>query len=236
MAQKDLTIVTGASRGIGRGIALRLAKEGHDLMLFGRDKTALENVNQEVQAFGVKSDMFLGDAADEKFVNDSVQKILKEYGKIDHLINNAGMGILNKLVDSTLEEFKQQVDVNLYGVYNFTKAVINHMIENRKGSIINISSLAGKNAFVGGTMYGATKHALMGFTKSLMLEVREYNIRVAAICPGSVDTNFNPNRDVIPEKKNILLSEDVAETVALVLKMPIRAMVSEIDIRPTNPK
>jgi 3-oxoacyl-[acyl-carrier protein] reductase len=236
MAQKDLTIVTGASRGIGRGIALRLAKEGHDLMLFGRDKTALENVNQEVQAFGVKSDMFLGDAADEKFVNDSVQKILNKYGKIDHLINNAGMGILNKLVDSTLAEFKQQVDVNLYGVYNFTKAVINHMIENRKGSIINISSLAGKNAFVGGTMYGATKHALMGFTKSLMLEVREYNIRVAAICPGSVDTNFNPNRDVIPDKKNILLSEDVAETVALVLKMPIRAMVSEIDIRPTNPK
>ena len=236
MAQKDLTIVTGASRGIGRGIALRLAKEGHDLMLFGRDKTALENVNQEVQAFGVKSEIYLGDAAVEKFVNDSVQKILKKYGKIDHLINNAGMGILNKLVDSTLEEFKQQVDVNLYGVYNFTKAVINHMIENRKGSIINISSLAGKNAFVGGTMYGATKHALMGFTKSLMLEVREYNIRVAAICPGSVDTNFNPNRDVIPEKKNILLSEDVAETVALVLKMPIRAMVSEIDIRPTNPK
>ena len=236
MAQKDLTIVTGASRGIGRGIALRLAKEGHDLMLFGRDKTALENVNQEVQALGVKSDMFLGDAADEKFVKDSVQKIFKKYGKIDHLINNAGMGILNKLVDSTLAEFKQQVDVNLYGVYNFTKAVINHMIENRKGSIINISSLAGKNAFVGGTMYGATKHALMGFTKSLMLEVREYNIRVAAICPGSVDTNFNPNRDVIPEKKNILLSEDVAETVALVLKMPIRAMVSEIDIRPTNPK
>ena len=236
MAQKDLTIVTGASRGIGRGIALRLAKEGHDLMLFGRDKTALENVNQEVQALGVKSEMFLGDAADEKFVNDSVQKILKQYGKIDHLINNAGMGILNKLVDSTLEEFKQQVDVNLYGVYNFTKAVINHMIENRKGSIINISSLAGKNAFVGGTMYGATKHALMGFTKSLMLEVREYNIRVAAICPGSVDTNFNPNREVIPEKKNILLSEDVAETVMLVLKMPVRAMVSEIDIRPTNPK
>jgi len=236
MAQNDLTIVTGASRGIGRGIALRLAKEGHDLMLFGRDKSALEQVNQEIQTFGVKTEMFLGDAADQKFVNDSVQKILKNHGRIDHLINNAGMGILKKFVDSSLEEFKQQIDVNLYGVYNFTKSVINHMIENRKGSIVNISSLAGKNAFVGGTMYGATKHALMGFTKSLMLEVREYSIRVAAICPGSVDTNFNPNRNEISEKKNILLSEDVAETVALVLKMPIRAMVSEIDIRPTNPK
>ena len=236
MAQNDLTIVTGASRGIGKGIALRLAKEGHDLMLFGRDKSALEQVNQEVRSFAVNTEMFLGDAADQKFVHDSVQQILKNHGRIDHLINNAGMGILKKLVDSSLEEFKQQIDVNLYGVYNFTKSVINHMIENRKGSIINISSLAGKNAFVGGTMYGATKHALMGFTKSLMLEVREYNIRVAAICPGSVDTNFNPNRNEIAEKKNILLSEDVAETVMLVLNMPIRAMVSEIDIRPTNPK
>ncbi len=233
---RELTIVTGASRGIGRGIALRLAKENHDLMLFGRDISALKSVKEEVEKIGVSAEIFSGDAADEKFVHDSVNHIIKTHGKVDHLINNAGMGILKKLVDSTLDEFKQQIDVNLYGVYNFTKAVLPNMIKNRNGSIINISSLAGKNAFVGGTMYGATKHALMGFTKSLMLEVREYNIRVAAICPGSVDTSFNPNRAVIPEKKDILLSEDVAETVALVIKMPVRAMVSEIDIRPTNPK
>ena len=233
---RELTIVTGASRGIGRGIALRLAKENHDLMLFGRDVAALKSVQGEVEKIGVSAEIFSGDAADEKFVHDSVNHIIKTHGKVDHLINNAGMGILKKLVDSTLDEFKQQIDVNLYGVYNFTKAVLPNMIKNRNGSIINISSLAGKNAFVGGTMYGATKHALMGFTKSLMLEVREYNIRVAAICPGSVDTSFNPNRAVIPEKKNILLSEDVAETAALIIKMPIRAMVSEIDIRLTNPK
>jgi len=236
MAQNDLSIVTGASRGIGKGIALRLAKEGHDLMLFGRAKSALEEVNQEVLSFGVKTEMFLGDAADSNFVHESVYKIIKSYGKVDHLINNAGMGILKKFVESNLDEFKKQIDVNLYGVYNFTKAVLDHMIANRKGSIINISSLAGKNAFVGGTMYGATKHALMGFTKSLMLEVREYNVRVAAICPGSVDTDFNPNRSIIPERRNIILPEDVAETVLLVLKMPIRSLVSEIDIRPTNPK
>ena len=236
MLQKEVTIVTGASRGIGKGIALRLAKEGHDLMLFGRDKSSLEKVNQVVRSYGVDTELFLGDAADEKFVHSSVKSIIKTFGKVDHLINNAGIGILKKFVDSNLHEFKNQIDVNLYGVYNFTKAVIDHMIANRNGSIINISSLAGKNAFVGGTMYGATKHALMGFTKSLMLEVREYNIRVAAICPGSVDTEFNPNREIIAAKKNILLPEDVAETVALVLKMPVRALVSEIDIRPTNPK
>lgn len=236
MPQRELSIVTGASRGIGRGIALKLARENHDLMLFGRDVTALKSLKEEVEKIGVSGEIFSGDAADEKFVHDSVNHIIKTHGKVDHLINNAGMGILKKLVDSNLDEFKQQIDVNLYGVYIFSKAVLPNMIKNRNGSIINISSLAGKNAFVGGTMYGATKHGLMGFTKSLMLEVREYNIRVAAICPGSVDTNFNPNRDVIPEKKNILLSEDVAETVALVIKMPVRAMISEIDIRPTNPK
>lgn len=236
MPQKEVTIVTGASRGIGKGIALKLAQEGHDLMLFGRDKSSLEKVNQVVRSYGVNTELFLGDAADEKFVHNSVKSIIKTFGKVDHLINNAGMGILKKFVDSNLQEFKQQIDVNLYGVYNFTKAVIDHMIANRNGSIINISSLAGKNAFIGGTMYGATKHALMGFTKSLMLEVREYNIRVAAICPGSVDTEFNPNREIISAKRNILLAEDVAETVVLVLKMPVRALVSEIDIRPTNPK
>jgi 3-oxoacyl-[acyl-carrier protein] reductase len=236
MSARELSIVTGASRGIGKAIAIRLAKENHDIMIFGRDESALKSVKKEVEKFGVITEIFSGDAANENFVHDSVNHVIRTYGKVDHLINNAGMGILKKFVESNLEEFKKQIDVNLYGVYNFTKAVISHMIENRKGSIVNISSLAGKNAFVGGTMYSATKHALMGFTKSLLLEVREYNIRVAAICPGSVDTDFNPNRNTVSEKKNILLSDDVAETVALVLKMPLRAMVSEIDIRPTNPK
>lgn len=231
---REFSIVTGASRGIGRSIAIRLAKENHDLMLFGRDKKALASVKKEVENFGITAETFSGDAADEKFVQGSVKQIIKTYGKVDHLINNAGIGILKKFVDSTLDEFKRQMDVNIYGVYNFTKAVINHMIENKSGSIINISSLAGKNAFVGGTMYSATKHALLGFTRSLMLEVREYNIKVAAVCPGSVDTNFNSNR--LPAKQNILLPEDVAETVALVIKMPLRALVSEIDIRPTNPR
>lgn len=236
MAKRDLSIVTGASRGIGRGIALRLAKENHDLMLIGRDKTSLSEVKKSVEDFGVNAEIFIGDVSEQSFANETIKKILDKYGKVDHLINNAGIGILKKFVDSSLDEFKKQIDVNLYGVYNFTKAVINYMIENRSGSIINISSLAGKNAFVGGTMYSATKHALMGFTRSLMLEVREFNIRVAAICPGSVDTEFNPNREIMSPKQNILLPEDVAETVVLILKMPVHALVSEFDIRPTNPK
>ncbi|MDP4196214.1 MAG: SDR family NAD(P)-dependent oxidoreductase, partial [Bacteroidota bacterium] len=138
--------------------------------------------------------------------------------------------------DSKLEEFQRQINTNLYGIYNFTKAVLPGMIDRRSGSIINISSLAGKNSFVGGTMYSASKHAVMGFTKSLMLEVREYNIRTVVICPGSVESSFGRDSSTDPRSKaQILMPEDVADVVVAVIKLPVRALMSEIDLRPTNP-
>jgi len=237
MTERDVTIVTGSSRGIGKAIALRLADENHNIMLFGRDIKALEDVQKMIIQKDVEAEFFSGDAADTKFVNQSVKKIIEKFGKVDHLINNAGIGIIKKFVDSSLEDFRKQVDVNLFGVFNFTKAVIDNMIKRRKGSIINIASLAGKNSFLGGTMYSATKHALLGFTKSLMLEIREFNIRVASICPGSVDTSFNSGGSMDPRSRGeILKPEDVAECAAAIIKLPPRALMSEIDLRPTNPK
>lgn len=231
MAERDLSIVTGASRGIGKGIALKLASENHDVMIFGRDKNALVEVQKTIKNFGVESDYFIGDAVDVDFVKKSVKDILAKYKKVDHLINNAGMGIFKKIVDAELKDFQKQINVNLYGVFNFTNAVLPGMIERKKGSIITIASLAGKNSFVGGAMYSASKHAVLGFMRSLMLEVREFNIRAASICPGSVDTNFGLSR-----KKEILEPEDVADAVLAVIKLPVRALMSEIDLRPTNPK
>lgn len=236
MSEKKLTIVTGASRGIGRSIALKFAKEGHDVVLFGRDADALKKVEDELNAFDINTGVYLGDIADEGFVSSSVNNILDTFGKVDHLINNAGMAIMKKVVDSSLDEFKQQIDANLYGVYNFTKAVLPSMIERRSGSIINIVSLAGKNPLPSGALYSAAKHAVLGFTKSLMMEVREYNIRVAAICPGSVDTSFGSGRVKRMNADKILQPDDVADTVLAVINLPVRALVSEIDIRPTNPK
>jgi 3-oxoacyl-[acyl-carrier protein] reductase len=236
MTGRELSIVTGASRGIGRAIALALADAGMDLVIFGRDVDALEKVEEEIKSKNVNCEYFSGDAGDENFVHMSVKKIIDVYGKIDHLVNNAGIGIMKKVVDATLEDFKKQVNVNLFGAFNFTKAVLPKMIEKRSGSVINIASLAGKNSFVGGTMYSATKHALLGFTRSLMLEVREYNIRVASVCPGSVDTGFNQGSMDLRSKGEILKPEDVAEAVLAVITMPVRAMMSEIDLRPTNPK
>jgi 3-oxoacyl-[acyl-carrier protein] reductase len=235
MSEKDLALVTGASRGIGKGIALRLAKEGYNVILFGRDVEALKLVMEEVKSFNVHAEIFSGDIASPDFVSESVNKIINTYGKIDHLINNAGMGIMKKVVDSSLDEFKKQIDVNLYGVFNFSKAVIPSMMQRRSGSIINIISLAGKNPLSPGALYSASKHAALGFTRSLLQEVREYNIRVASICPGSVDTSFG-NGAHSPHKDKILKPEDVADTVLAVIKLPDRALISEIDLRPTNPR
>ena len=152
------------------------------------------------------------------------------------MINNAGIGIMKKVVDASLDEFKEQMDANLFGIFNFTKAVLPQMIKRQSGSIINILSLAAKNAFIGGAMYSATKHAALGFTKSLMLEVREYNIRTAAICPGSVDTSFSHGTIQNKNSEKILKPEDIAEAVIAIMKLPARALMSEIDIRTTNPK
>jgi short-subunit dehydrogenase len=207
-----------------------------DVIIFGRDVDALENVKNQIKAKNVNCEYFAGDVGDEKFVHLSVKKIYDIYGKVNHLINNAGMGILKNFTESNLAEFKEQVNANVYSVYNFTREVISDMIRRRRGSVINIVSLAGKNGFIGGTMYGATKHAVLGFTKSLMLEVREFNVRVAAICPGSVASEFGTGHNQEKEPEKVLAPADVAHAVLSIINLPVRALMSEIDLRPTNPK
>ena len=236
MDDRELAVVTGASRGIGKAIALALADEEMDVIIFGRDVDALEEVMKEIISKNVNCEYFAGDVGDEKFVQMSIKKIMDVYGKIDHLINNAGMGINKPFVEAKLDEFKKQINANVYSVFNFSHAVVADMIKRKKGSIINIVSLAGKNGFLGGTMYGATKHAVLGFTKSLMLEVREYNVRVAAVCPGSVATEFGTGNNLKKDVEKVLSSDDVAHAVLAIINLPIRALMSEIDLRPTNPK
>jgi 3-oxoacyl-[acyl-carrier protein] reductase len=233
--KKDLAIVTGGSRGIGKAIAVKFAKEGMNLVITGRDEKAIRQAEEEIRSYGVHCRYFLGNVQDTSHAEHVVKSSIDEFGKIDHLINNAGFGIFKKHIDSSLEEFRSQMDVNLFGVYNFTKAAAPHMIKAKKGTIINIASLAGKNAFVGGTMYSATKHALLGFTKSLMLELREFNIRVASVCPGSVATEFGSSEPGHQPRPNILTSEDVADSVFLITNLPVNAMLSDLDLRPTNP-
>lgn len=236
MSERIVSIVTGASRGIGKSIVLRFTEDKHNIASFGRDEKSLNEVKLECEKRDVEVLTFAGDVADPLFVNESVNIILNKFGKIDNLINNAGTAVLKKFVDTNLEEFKMQMNTNMYGVFNFSKAVVPGMIERKSGNIINISSLAGKNPLVYGTTYGATKHALMGFTRSLMLEVRQYNIRIAAVCPGTVNTELIADTPIEPkDTAKVLNPSDVAETVLSIIKLPVNALISEVDIRPTNP-
>lgn len=234
--EKEVSVVTGGNRGIGLGIALRLAGEGHSIALIARDEYALKKAQAKVRDKKVDCEYFAGGVEDEDFARQTIKNIEDRFGRVDHLINNAGTRVFKNIVDASLADFEKQVNANIYGVFNFSKAVLPGMIKRKSGSIINIASLAGKNSFAGGAMYSATKHAVLGFTRSLMLEVREYNIRAAAVCPGSVNTEFFDGLSMKPNKEKILSVEDVAETVLSILKMPLRALISEVDIRPTNPK
>ena len=233
---KKVVVVTGAARGIGRSISLRLYNDGFRVAAFSRNSELLASLQEEIND-SENLKVFTGDVTDAKFVNESINIIEKEWGGVEHLVNNAGLAIFKKFVDSSLDEFKQQMDVNMFGVYNVTKAVVNNMIARNSGSIFTVSSLAGKNGFVHGSMYAATKHAVMGFSRSLMLELRDHNIRVGTICPGSVDTDMIANTPIEPKNiDKILTGEDVADIISTMIKLPPRAMVSEIEVRPTNPK
>jgi 3-oxoacyl-[acyl-carrier protein] reductase len=233
---REVAIITGGSRGIGKAIALKFAAEGIDVIITGRDENAIREAEREIKNLGVKCRYFLGNVQDESHSEQVVKSVISEFGKVNHLINNAGFGIFKNFIDSSLDEFREQMDVNVFGVYNFTKSVVPHMIEAKEGNIINIASLAGKNNFVGGTMYSATKHALLGFTKSLMLELRQYDIRVASVCPGSVATDFGTNTPGHQTKKGILTASDVADSVFSIINLPKNALLSDLDLRPTNPR
>jgi 3-oxoacyl-[acyl-carrier protein] reductase len=228
-----VVIVTGAGRGIGKAIALRFAEEHSRLVLAARTKKEIDEVAQEVRRKGVEALSVPTDVSTEEQVDRLVTTAHKTFGRIDVLVNNAGFGIFSRVADMKTDDFQSMFDVNVRGVFLCTRAVLPYMAEQNDGVIVNIASLAGRNAFVGGAGYCATKWALIGFARSLMLEVREHNIRVITICPGCVDTSFGRDE---AKKKTILQAQDVAETVLAAVRMPAHAMVSEIDIRPTNPK
>ncbi|MFA5832981.1 MAG: SDR family NAD(P)-dependent oxidoreductase [Bacteroidota bacterium] len=231
MILKDaVAVITGASKGIGRAIALLLSQQGVTVVLAARSSDLLSMTQKEITEAGGKSVSIPTDITSENSVQNLVFETLKRYGKIDILVNNAGVGIFSNVIDTKMEEYESMMNVNLKGVFLCSRAVLPTMIKQRRGEIINIASLAGKNSFAGGSVYSATKWGLIGFARSLMLEVRDYNIRVVTISPGSVNTHFAEKEK---DEPLIIQPEDVAETVLFALTMPNRVNVSEIDIRPT---
>ena len=228
-------IVTGSGRGIGKAIALALAQNGARVVVSARTKSEIDAVAEEIERLGRSSLSIAADVSVESEVNMLVSRAVQKFGAIDILVNNAGIGAFAKVAEMRTKDFDAMWGVNMRGVFLCTRAVLPYMIKQNAGDIINIASLAGRNAFVGGAGYCATKWALIGFARSLMLEVREHNVRVITLCPGSVDTQFDPRPIRSIDPASIPTAEDVAQVAIDAILMPRNVMVSEIDIRPTKP-
>lgn len=231
--QDKIAIVTGAGRGIGKAIAEALASEGASVVLAARTISEIQGLGTHISSNGGHAMVAPVDITKEDQINALVDSVTSKFGRIDILVNNAGIGVFKNVVDMEVVEFDRMWEVNVRGAFIAAKAVLPHMIRRKEGHIVNISSLAGKNSFVGGAGYSATKWALRGFAGSLMLEVRDANVRVTTIFPGSVDTLFSSTH---LRGEKITQPQDVAGAVVFAVTAPGRTMFSEIDVRPTNPK
>jgi 3-oxoacyl-[acyl-carrier protein] reductase len=233
-----VAIVTGGSRGIGRSIAAALLERGARVVIGGRNPAALKEAEDEL-ARVAKGDLagrlltVQGDVASEQDAARLVDKTVERFGGLDILINNAGIGRFANIAEMTTEAWNDVISTNVTGVFFCTRAALPHLKQRGGGYIINISSLASKNAFAGGGAYCASKAALNAFTETLMLETRHDNIRVSDVLPGSVQTEFNNNTTVGADWK--LSPDDVAKVVVDLLEHPSRSLPSRVELRPSKP-
>jgi 3-oxoacyl-[acyl-carrier protein] reductase len=229
----QVALVTGAAGAMGLATANMLAAEGYRVAMADLPGSKL---HAAVTGIGASARGFGFDVSDPAETEKAFKAIESELGVIDVLINNAGILIARPFEELTLEDWDATMSTNVRSLYLVTRAVLPGMRQRKHGSIVNVASLAGRNGFAGGTAYTASKHAVLGFSRSLMLEVRKDNVRVIAICPGSVDTSLLKDQPMLKsEPSRILQPEEVADTILHTLGLPERAMVSELDIRPTNP-
>jgi len=226
-------VVTGGTRGIGRAIAEALLRSGASVAICGRTRETVDQACVELKQ-STGGDIF-GEAADvSKWdqMGHFFGTVASHFGGLDILVNNAGMGVFRSIQDLTPEDWRNTIDLNLTGVFNCCKQAL-PLLRQNDGYIIQISSLAGINAFAGGAAYNASKFGLNGFSEAIMQDLRYQNIRVSYIMPGSVDTDFSPRSGRAEWK---IAPQDVAEVVLALLHMPARTLVSRVEMRPSKPK
>ncbi|CAG9610847.1 putative oxidoreductase [Bacillus rhizoplanae] len=194
--QDKVIVITGASSGIGEELAMQVAEQGAITVLIARTEEKLRALKQKIEtAYRTSCHYYVLDVSNEEEVERVFTQVLQDIGHIDVLVNNAGFGVFKTFADASVQEVKDIFDVNVFGLVACTKAVLTHMIEQGSGHIVNIASLAGKIATPKSSAYAATKHAVLGFTNSLRMELANTNITVTAINPGPIDTNFHTIAD-----------------------------------------
>jgi 3-oxoacyl-[acyl-carrier protein] reductase len=229
-------LVTGATHGIGRATAFTLGRAGYRIGVCARTAGKVESLVAELRAAGIEAAGRAADVADPAQVTAVVEQVSRALGEIGLLVNNAGVLIARPIEELTLEDWDATMATNLRGLFLMTREVLPPMRARGRGDIVNVASLAARNGFAGGSAYAASKHAVLGFGRSLMLELRKEGIRVITVCPGSVDTGMLRDQPMLNSNPaRILQPEDVAEAILQALRLPERALVSEIDIRPANP-
>lgn len=229
-------LITGGTKGIGYGIAEALLKEGINVAITGRTKATAEEAAKQLNSHGNDRAQAIGLEADVRNY-DSQQKAVKEtvdqFGKVDIVIANAGLGHFGSVEDISIEQWQETIETNLSGPFYSLKASVEQLKKNR-GYFITISSLAGTNFFKGGSAYNASKFGLTGFTQAIMLDLRDKGIKVSTIMPGSVSTHFNGNEPDEDDAWKIQI-EDIGKLVVDLLKMNPRTLPSKIEVRPSMP-
>jgi NAD(P)-dependent dehydrogenase (short-subunit alcohol dehydrogenase family) len=180
-------LITGGSRGIGKAIAIRFVEEGANVFLCARGENTLNATAQELRQLGGTVGTHVADVSDQEAVEQAVDHALAEFENIDILVNNAGVMLSRRFMDYTFEEFDRIMQVNFYGVYHITKALLPSMMAQKRGKVINMASTAGKWGSMNQSAYNASKHAVVGLTKCLALEMAPFDIKVNAICPAGVE-------------------------------------------------
>ena len=232
--EKSVAVVTGGTKGIGFAIAETLVKAGASVFICGRNKTEVRDAIAKLSVHGTAGGEVC-DVRSEDQVRQMIEECERVYGGVDILINNAGMAVIGKTVDVISgDEFRQTIETNLLGVFYACHYAIPLIKKRGGGYIINISSLAGQNAHPKMAAYNASKFGLNGFTEAMMQEVRQDDIKVSYICPGSVNTGFG-NDTPSAEKAWQIQPDDIAEVVMDLLSMNARALPSKVEIRPSRP-
>ena len=232
MLDGKVALITGGSKGIGLAIAEALVAHGARVAITGRDPAALERAQSRLgpHALTASADARIADE-----VERAVQATVDGHGSLDVLVNNAGIGVFKNAVDMSNAEWQSTIDTNLTGVFYYCRAAIPHLRRRGGGWIVNISSLAGKNPFVGGAAYCASKAGLNAFSEALMQEVRYDNIRVTSVMPGSVATGFS-GRGAHGKADWKIQPQDIGQVVLDLLAMPPRSLPSRVELRPSKPQ
>lgn len=229
----NLAIVTGGSRGIGLAIAHKLAELSAEVVITARKQDQLEKAAAEIRSKGGKCEAIRCDVSALSDVQELANKLIARHGRVKIVVNNAGIGGFSAPLHQTdPETWDKIINTNLRGVYYMIRAFAPILIANKGGDIVNISSLAGKNALPNGATYSASKWGLNGLSYSAAEELRAHNIRVTVVCPGSVNTELSPHAGKSVSK--MLRSEDVAHVVAMVVTQAPQSFASEILLRPTQ--